>query len=387
MARAQVQTHPFDRLTAEGIRHENSLKWTFYPQDVIPMWVADMDFPLAPPLVEAMHARLERSIGYAPMLGDSVLLDLLIAKHAPHLGEEHFRFLPGVVPGLYAAVAALTSPGEAVITHTPVYPPFLSAISTQGRTARHVPLVRGESGWENDWDALEAAVTPDARLLMLCSPHNPTGRVWTRAELERIADLALRHRLWVVTDELHADLTLEGEFLPFAGISPDLAQRTITLTGPGKAFNTSGVGIGTAYSDNKALMERFSAVSGGLMGHPATLAYELWKVALQRCQPWLRDTLEYLRGNRDLVSTFVSESMPRVRHLPPQGTYLAWLDLNDYPWAADAQTHLLENAKVGLGDGKTFGPAGEGFARLNFATPRPILREGLERIAGALDPG
>jgi cystathionine beta-lyase len=384
MPPAQSQPHPLDEFASSCVRHPVSAKWTKFAEGVLPMWVADMDFPIAPAIAEALRERVSRSIGYAPEMGDTELVEALLEKHAPHLTLEHLRFLPSVVPGLYAAVAGLTSPGEAVITHTPVYPPFLSAIESQGRVARHAPLALGAQGWEMDWDALEAAVTPDARLLMLCSPQNPTGRVWTRAELERLADLVLRHRLWVVSDELHADLTFDGPFVPFASIDPEVAQRTVTLTGPGKAFNTSGVGVGLAYSDNAALMARLTAAAGGLMGHPSTLAYEIWKVALAQCGPWLEDTRAYLRGNRDALTGFLRERMPAVGYVPPQGTYLAWLDFRAYPWAADAQAHLLEHALVGLNEGKAFGPEGEGFARLNFATPRPLLLEGLERIASSL---
>lgn len=378
-------TYPYDDLQIEDLRHEGSQKWTLYPPDVLPLWVADMDFPVAPELLEALHARLSRSIGYPVMAGDPALLDLLIEKQAGrgvgNLTRDSIKLLPGVVPGLYASVLALTSPGDEVITHTPVYPPFLTAISDHGRIPRHAPLSQTAHGWEIDWDTLEAAVTPAARVLLLCSPHNPTGRVWTRAELGRLADFALRHRLWVVADELHADLVLEGEFIPFASLSPQVAARTLTLTGPCKTYNTAGLGIGAAISANPQLLARFGAASLGVMGHPSALSQEMWKAGLTAGSRWLAEILDLLRGNRDFLTGFLAQHLPEVRYVPPQATYLAWLDFRALPWAPQAHAHLLERAKVGLNDGPPFGPDSAGFLRLNFATPRPVLREALERIA------
>lgn len=373
--------HPFDALREDDLRHPDSAKWNFYPPEVLPLWVADMDFPVAPEITAALHARLSRSIGYS-MGGEPGLLDVLQARHVLE-GREHVWLLPGVVPGLYASVLALSAPGDEVITHTPIYPPFLGAIENQGRVARLAPLLQGESGWEIDWDALEAAVTPAARVLMLCSPHNPSGRLWSRPELERLAEFALRHRLWVVADELHADLTLEGEFIPFARLSPDIARRTVTLSGPCKAFNTAGLPIGAAFSANAALIARLQRAALGLMGHPSALSIEMWRAALEHGGPWLEGTLAYLRGNRDFLAAELARQLPEVHFAPPQATYLAWLDFRAFSWAEGPHLFALERAKVGLNDGATFGPGFEGFLRLNFATSRPLLGEAVRRLAEA----
>ena len=373
------------------LRHPDSGKWTTYPPDVLPLWVADMDFAPAPEIVEALIDRLSRTVGYPPMEGDPELLDLIAAGRAqpvqPGLTRENVWLLPSVVPGLYAGVLGLTSPGEEVITHVPIYPPFLGAIQAHGRVAKLAPLVRGEAGWEMDWDALEAAVSPATRVLLLCSPHNPTGRVWTHAELERLADFALRRRLWVVADELHANLTLEGEFVPFASLSPEIAGRTVTLTGPCKTYNTAGLGIGAAVSANPELLARLRAASAGLMAHPGALSMTMWRAGIERGGPWLQRTLAELRANRDLVCAEVRERMPQVRFTRPQATYLAWLDFGALNWPQGAHAHLLERAGVALNDGASFGPGYEGFARLNFATPRPILQEALARLARAVAEG
>lgn len=380
---------PLDARLLETLRHPDSGKWTMYPPEVLPLWVADMDFAPAAEILEALRERLTRTVGYPPMEGDPELLDLIAAGRAqpvqPGLRREDVWLLPSVVPGLYAGVLGLSAPGDEVITHVPIYPPFLGAIEGHGRVAKLAPLVRGEAGWEMDWDALEEAVSPATRLLLLCSPHNPTGRVWTRAELERLADLALRWRLWVIADELHANLTLEGEFIPFASISPEIAARTVTLTGPCKTFNTAGLGIGAAVSTNPELLARLRAASAGLMAHPGALSMTAWRAGIEQGGPWLARTLANLRANRDLVCAFVRERTPQVRFVRPQATYLAWLDFGALNWPGGAHAHLLKHAGVALNDGASFGPGYEHFVRLNFATPRPILQEALERMARAVE--
>ncbi|ADV67024.1 MalY/PatB family protein [Deinococcus maricopensis] len=382
-------THaPLDALTPDDLRHADSYKWTKYPEGVLPLWVADMDFPVAPGITRALTERLSRGLGYHQLHGDAPLMARLHAKlrgqgltDLPDEGWVHF--LPGVVPGLYAAVRALTSAGDDVITMTPIYPPFLSAITDQGRTVREAPLQVTADGWRIDWAALDAAVTPATRLLMLCNPHNPTGRVWTADELTRLADFAAQHRLWVVTDELHADLTLDGTFTPFAAVRDDLRERTITLTGPCKAYNTAGLGIGAAVSHNPALIARLARAGQGLMGHPSALSVTMWRAALEEDGTWLAGVLAYLRGNRDFVADFLRERLPQVHFHAPEATYLAWLDLRATGHGAGIAEHLLAYG-LALNDGATFGAAYAGYARLNFATSRAILTEALTRLERAL---
>lgn len=379
-------TDPHAALDPRALRHPDSAKWTYYPEDVLPLWVADMDFPIAPSIRQALVDRLDVGVGYAQMRGDPRLNALLRAKFETQgltdLPENGWiGYLPGVVTGLYAAVLGLTSPGDEVITFTPVYPPFLTSITDHGRVARQVPLAQSDAGWQIDWDALEAAVTSAARLLMLCHPHNPVGRVWTEGELSRLADFALRHRLWVVSDELHADLSFVGPHRAFAGLNPEIAARTVTLTGPCKAYNTAGLGIGAMVSHDPALIARLQKASAGVMGHPGALSISMWIAALQDDGAWLRETLAYLQANRDFLADFVRSRLPEVRFTPPEATYLAWLDFRAHPQAERIQQVLLEEAKVALNDGPPFGAGSQGFVRLNFATGRNILGEALERVA------
>jgi len=376
---------PFDDLSDNLLRHPDSFKWTYHADDILPLWVADMDFPIAPSIHAALHARLDLGIGYQSIKTD---LDELLRQKLHRLGMPELpakgaiSFLTGVVPGLYATVVALTQPGEEVLTFTPIYPPFLASITDHGRVAKQSPLVQGAQDWEIDFTSLDAAVTPTTRLLMLCHPHNPTGRVWSRDELSQLVDFANRHQLFVVSDELHADLTLDGPFIPFTAVADEhLRMRTVTLTGPCKAYNTAGLGIVAMISHNRELITRIKKAGAGLLGHAGTMSITMWRAALNDDGVWLASVLDYLRANRTLLEAFVRERLPLVDFIPPQATYLAWLDFRRHPRAGDIHQHLLKDAKVGLNDGPQFGEGYQGFVRINFATSRAILTEALERIA------
>lgn len=379
-----------DGLDPAQLAQPDSYKWTKYGPDVLPFWIADMDFPVAPAIVAALQERLTRGLGYHQLGGDPRLKELLLGKLARDgftgLTPQHISFLPGVVPGLYAAVLALTQPGDEVITFTPIYPPFLAAASKAGRVAREVPLRLTPQGYGLDLAALQAAVTPRSKLLMLCHPHNPTGRVWTASELAQIAEFALQHGLYVVSDELHADLRYSDApaYQPFATVNAQLAPRVVTLTGPCKVYNTAGLGIGAMLCTDSAVLARLEKTLGGVGAPPSALSVTMWQAALTEGADWLAATLAYLQANRDFVSEFLARELPQVPFVAPQATYLAWLDLRSFPQAGDIQQYLLQKARIALNDGPTFGTGYQGFVRLNFATSRTILQEGLERLSAAL---
>ncbi|MER3483519.1 MAG: aminotransferase class I [Meiothermus sp.] len=363
-----------------------SVKWHYHPEDVLPLWVADMDFAVAPEIIQALQERLNHRIGYPQMNGDKQLLEAIIAEQERKYGlgglkTENLWLTSSVVPGIYATVLGLTSPGDEILTMTPVYPPFLSAINDYGRIPKHSPMIRRGDTWEIDFDGLERLVSPATRMLMICNPQNPTGRVFTRAELEELAEFALRHRLWVMSDELWANLIYEGPHIPIATLGDEIAGRTVTLSGPCKTFNTAGLGGGVAMSHNKALLERIKQATKGVMGHPNVMSMAMWLAGIEKGQGWLQDTLNYLRSNRGFLTSFLREQLPQVGFVPPQGTYLALLDFTSFPFAKEVYKVMLERAKVGLNDGPPFGPGYQGFLRLNFATSRNILQEALERIA------
>lgn len=379
-------------LTFDQLRHSDSYKWTKYPPDVIPMWVADMDFAVAPGIRRALHERLEHGLGYHLVEGDELLISLLRRKlegqgltGLPARGWIHFT--TGVVPAIYSCVLGLTQPGDEAITMTPIYPPFMSAITDHGRVPLHAPLVESEGRWTIDFNAIERLVTPKTRVLMLCHPHNPTGRLWTRDELTRLAAIAERHGLFVISDELHADLTLDGQFISFASVAPETVRaKTLTLTGPCKAYNTAALGIGAVVAYDTGLLKRVKDAVKGIAGHPGAMSVAMWKAALQEDGQWLRRVLDALRDRRQQLADFVRDRLPHARLTYPQATYLTLLDFRTHPDLKNLPKRLLEEAKVALIPGAVFGgTAYEGFFRINFATSRAILTEALDRIA-TLDP-
>jgi cystathionine beta-lyase len=377
-----------DNFTAADLRDGYSVKWHLYPEDVLAMWVADMDFMPSPKIAQAIARRLKSRIGYPLMGGDPKLLELLIGEQAGYglrgLSPDNLWLLSSVVPGIYASVLGLTSPGDEIITQVPVYHPFLYAIGDYGRVPKHNPMVLSSGRWQIDFDQLESLVTPASRLLMLCNPQNPTGRVFERSELEQLAEFVLKHRLWVMSDELHAKLIFDGKHIPFASISPEIAQRTVTLTGPCKAYNTAGLGGGVAISHNKEILARMQKATKGVGGHPNVLSMAAWAAAIEEGGDWLHQAAAYLRSNRDFLTSFLRERLPEVGYVPAEGTYLAFMDFRKFPFADSIHKFLLEEAKVGLNDGIIFGPQYQGFVRLNFATSRAILTEALERIEQAV---
>ncbi len=374
----------FDALEVGRLRDPYSIKWNLFPEGVLPLWVADMDFPIADEIKKAILARLEYNVGYPFMGGDPRLIAAIIRQQEHYglmgLEAKDLMFVSSVVPGLYAAVQGLTSVGDEVLTQTPIYPPFLSSVRDHGRVALENPMRLVEGRWEIDFVQLESLMTAKTKVFMLCNPQNPTGRVFLRAELEKLAAFVLKHDLLVITDELHSMLRLEGEHIAFASLSPEISMRTVTLTGPCKAFNTAGLGGGVIISQNPDLLERIKKATKGLMGHPNVLGMEMWRVGLEESSAWLEGTLDYLRANRDFLKTWLEHHLPEVTCIPAEGTYLAWLDFNKFSFAADVHKILLEEAKVGLNDGPPYGLGNTGWVRLNFATSRAILTEALTRI-------
>jgi cystathionine beta-lyase len=383
----------FDSLNEAVLRERPSVKWRHFPEDVLPCWVADMDFPPAEPVRSAI-AEFARAgdLGYPPQTGlpglREAVAERLTLEHDLRTEPEQVQSLPGIITGLYLACQALAGPGEGVVVQPPVYPPFMQAVENSSRRLIRNPMRETDRGWRFDLADLESRITPATRLLMLCNPQNPTGRVFRREELEGLAEVVLRHRLWVVSDELHADLVLEGRHVPFASLGDEVAQRTLTLYGPTKAFNIAGLKIGFAVSANAALLERIREAGRGLVVPGNVLAQAATLAAYREGGPWLEHTVAYLRENRRFFAEFVASEIPGVGLRAPEGTYLAWLDFRSLGLDGPAAEYLLEHARVGLNSGADFGPGVEpgyeGFARLNFATSRPILQEVLERIRKAL---
>lgn len=378
------QTIPLERL-----ERRNCAKWTFFPEGVLPLWVAEMDLPIAEPIREAIKAQVDaHDLGY-PMKGGApgmcaALLARLAGRYGLNLPVEGVLPLSSTVAGLNLASRAFAAEGDEVLLLTPLYPPFKSSLQVTGRVPVEVELVDDGDGYAIDFDALQAAVTSATRMLMLCNPHNPVGRVFTAEELRGLADLALRNDLVIVSDELHADLLFDGSHVSIASLGDEVAARTITLYGPSKAFNIPGLNISFALASDPGLLERMRAAAGGLLGGPNRLAQAATLAAYTDGDGWLKETLALLRGNRDLLTDFVKQRLPNVKVHPPEGTYLAWLDLRETDLGDEPAKELVALAKVGLNEGTDFGLGGKGFVRLNFATNPDILELALERLHAAI---
>ncbi len=361
-------------------RDTASDKWDrFADRDVLPMWVADMDFRAPPAVIDALHARVDHGVfGYTnpPEELVGMTVDMLARTYGWHVDPQWLVWLPGLVPGLHIACAAVGERGDAVATFTPVYPPFLAAPGRSARERIDVPLA--DPTGAIDFDALEAGVTPRTRMLMLCHPQNPTGRVYRRDELEALAAFCERHDLVLCSDEIHCALVLEPEVghVPAATLGPEVARRTITLLAPSKTFNIAGLGCSLAVIPDAGLRRRFHAARAGFVPGVNTLGFTAALAAWRDCDDWHRALIDYLRGNRDRVHAAIA-AHPRLRMGRPEATYLAWLDARGLDVAEPAAA--AEAAGVGLSDGAAFGAPG--FLRLNFGCPRATLDTGLRRLA------
>ena len=377
-------TYDFDEIIDR--RGTSSEKWEKYRgRDIIPLWVADMDFRSPPAIIEALQERVSHGVfGYTSPpegLGEAVVAALQ-GEFGWRVQQEWITWLPGLVTGLNIACRAVGEPGDEVVTFTPVYPPFMSAPPLSGRRAVLVPLLLEGGRWGLDLEALERSVTPRTRLLLLCSPHNPVGRVWSEQELVSLAGFAQRHDLTICSDDIHAGLVLDEALrhIPIATLSPETCRRTITLLAPSKTFNVPGLGCSLAVISDDGLRRAFRKAMGRIVPHVNLLGYTAAEAAYRHGGEWRRQLLAYLRGNRDLVAREV-ESMPGLSVAHVEATYLSWIDLR--PRGIADPVRFFEEAGVGLSGGEDFGLPG--FVRLNFGCPRALLAEALRRMRVALE--
>jgi cysteine-S-conjugate beta-lyase len=381
---------PFMRYNFDEIidrRDTDSIKWGIYPHDVIPLWVADMDFQSADPIIQALKRRIDHGVfGYSRPSQELVtaLRNRLQRLYAWNISEQAVLFLPGIVTGINIALQAFADRGEGVLAQPPVYFHFLRDPLHHGRILQDPPLVNNGDSYEIDFDLFERAITGNTRVFILCNPHNPVGRVYTKVELETIAEICLRHRLIICSDEIHCDLVYPPyHHIPIATLSPDVAARTITLMAPSKTYNIAGLDCGYAIIEDVGLRRQWRDFSYGIipgvniMGHTAALA------ALNEGQEWLEQVLKYLQVNRDFLVKFVHEQMPDIRISRMEATYLAWLDCSGMNVKRPSD-YFLKKACVALSDGEDFGKGGTNFIRLNFACPRKKLLQALEQMKESL---
>ena len=366
-------------------RGSSSEKWEKYRgRDIIPLWVADMDFRSPPAVIEALHERVSHGVfGYTspPESLSAAVIEALQAEFGWEVREEWITWLPGLVTGLNVACRAVGDQEDEVIIFTPVYPPFMSAPPLSGRKVVPVPLALVEGRWGLDLQALERAVSPKTRLLLLCSPHNPVGRVWSEQELTCLADFAERHDLVICSDDIHAGLVLDEavRHIPIATLSPETDRRTITLLAPSKTFNVPGLGCSFAVISDDTLRRAFRKAMGRIVPHVNLLGYTAAEAAYRHGEEWRRELIAYLRDNRDLVAQEVGK-MPGLSVAHVEATYLSWIDVRGRGIADPVR--FFEDAGVGLSGGADFGLPG--FVRLNFGCPRALLNEALRRMRVAL---
>lgn len=375
---------------AEGVIEWPSQKWHRYDEDVLPLWVADMDFRSPPEVIEALKARIEHGVYGYGLVPDSLreaLCEWSVSRYGWPIEADWQHWLPGVVPALHLASLAFTQPGDGIMTVTPIYPPFLQVARRTGRELQQAALAPPgtETGqWALDLEALEAAVTPRTRLLLWCHPHNPTGRQWRHAELEGLAAFVERYELVVVSDELHCDLLLDegARHVPLAAAFPQLAARIVTLWAASKTFNLAGLTAACAIISDARLRRRLAETAKGLMPDGNVLGLVASEAAFRHGEAWRQALLEVLRGHRHSLVERVS-CWTGVKLAAPQSTYLAWLDLRESNiGSADSPAaELLKQAGVALSDGADFG--WPGFARLNFGTTAGQLEQalaGMDRV-------
>jgi len=371
---------PVDRMDT------SSEKWDKYAgREIIPLWVADMDFRSPQGVIEALRERIEHGVfGYThpPQSLVEAVLEHLQRDFSWRVEPEWLVWLPGLVCGLNVLCKGVGEEGDEVITFTPVYPPFMSAPPLNGRSTVKVPLVLERGRWSADLEALERAITPRTKLLLLCSPHNPVGRAWTAAELAQLAEVAERHDLVIGSDDIHAGLILdEGvRHIPIATLSPQTARRTITLLAPSKTYNIPGLGCSFAVISDPGLRKRFIRAAGRIVPHVNLLGYTAAEAAYRSGEGWRQALLAYLRGNRDLVQREI-DAIPGLSTTHVEATYLSWIDTRGTGIGDPAG--FFEGAGVGLSDGTDFGAPG--FVRLNFGCGRSLLVEALGRMAKAME--
>jgi cystathionine beta-lyase len=366
-------------------RNSASLKWDKYKgRDILPLWVADMDFRSPPAVIEALHQRIDHGVfGYSvvPQELVQVVRSLLLEEYDWEVQGEWIVWLPGLVTGLNVACRAVGNEDDDVVTLTPVYPPFLSAPALSRRNLITVPLVQENGTWAIDFELLECSLTPRTRLLLLCNPHNPVGRVFSRQELSNLAALCEKHDLILCSDEIHCGLILDEDkpHIPIATMGSRIARRIITLMAPSKTYNIPGLACSFAIIPEDGLRKRFLRAMAGIVPHVNTLGFTAALAAFRDGGPWRAELLAYLRKNRNAVQEAV-EAMPGLSMSPVEATYLAWIDTRETGLGHPAR--FFEEAGVGLSDGVEFG--GPGFVRLNFGCPRSLLVEALKRMDAAL---
>jgi len=388
------QNWPFDEVIDRS--ETQSAKWDYYEKDLLPLWVADMDFRVPQPIINAIINRAKHGIfGYSYFHSAyfDVVLNWFKRHYSWEIKKEWLAFTPGVIPAINMAIQSFSNPGDKIIVQNPVYYPFFGAIQNNGRQILYNPLKRIDRRYQMDVDDLKQKIKDTrAKILILCSPHNPVGRVWTRDELINVGEICIENEILIISDEIHCDLILPGfTHTNFASISNNFAMNSITCTSLSKTFNLAGLQLSNIIIPNKKLRNSFinhieSVFIPEEFGYlPNDLSLVAFTAAYQKCDEWLNSLLIYLKQNVDFLKSFIRNNIPQIEVIEPEGTYLVWLDFRKLGIDSDKMKKFLrQKAKVVLDDGSKFGRGGEGFQRINIACPQTTLKKALERIYNAI---
>lgn len=372
-------------------RGTESFKWNYYDDDVLPMWIADMDFLSPEPVIKALQDRVSHGIfgyGCEPEGLREAITAHVAKRHHCDLQAEEISFISGVVTGFTHAIYSLTEPGDKVLIQPPVYGPILKGPELIGRVCLHNELVRREDGkYEIDFDDFEEKVASGVKLFLLCNPHNPVGRVFSREELEKMAEICLKYKVLICSDEIHCDLVYsESAHIPIASLSAEVSDISVTYFAPSKTFNIAGLSTSVYVAKNENMRKQLSESMRMILGHPNILGLQAALAAYRDGGDWLDEALKYMQANRDFLVDYVSSELPGVKVWGPEGTFLAWLDCSGLELDGELPgAFFLEKARVGLNEGITFGRSGKDFVRLNFGCPRSLLEQGLQKMKTAID--
>lgn len=374
----------------------DSMKWNateklFGEKELLPMWVADMDFRVPEPVIQALKDTAEHGIFGYTMRTDEYyksITDWMARRHDWDVKPEWISYCSGVVPALSYCIQAFTEPGDKIVIQPPVYPPFTSVVKNNNRQLVYNPLKFEDGGYRMDFDDLRTKLDASVKMLILCNPHNPVGRVWTKEELTELGHICLEHGIRVISDEIHSDLVFKPhKHTPFAGISEELAQNSIVCMAPSKTFNLAGLQASNMIIPNDDWREAFNAkVLLANAGMANTFGLAASTAAYKLGEPWLEELLDYLQQNLNWLAAELEQYLPGINLVRPEGTYLAWLDCRGLGLDKEGlEQWMLKRAKIAFNQGYAFGPGGEGFVRMNYACPRSTLEEGLRRLKNAAD--
>ena len=368
-----------------------SLKWNCYPDDVLPLWVADTDFRCPPAVIKALQKRVDHGIfgyGKTPEGLDEVVIDRFNRLYDWEVSPDQICYVPGIVTGFTIVLRALCNKGDAVIFQSPAYPPFIGSPISSGLIGIQNPMYLDDHGiYRIDFDLFEQQIIDNkVKVYILCNPQNPTGRVFSKQELLKLAEICLRHNVAICSDDIHCDIIYDGhKHTPIASLDPEISAKTATFMAPSKTYNIAGLHASVAVVQDEELRSQVKGYMQYLISSPGVLSLVAAKAAYEHGDEWLREQIAYLQKNRDLIGEAIDRGMlPGISWSKPEGTFLAWLDCRGLGVEGDLQQFFMENAKVCMNDGCTFGEAGEGFLRLNFGCTQAVLQQALEKMSEAI---